>query len=297
MLSGGHWVRTALHLASASNGDEGLNVNCNPVAPRFFETMGIPLISGREFIRADNETSPPVAIVIEVMAAQLWPQLDPVGRRIQVKGRWMQVVGIAKTTKYKALVEAGQPFFYVPMRQSKPGIIMQIRTELPPDTIAQSLIREAHALDQSLAPAWVRTMTSQIERTTAPQKASFLMISVFAGLALVLATIGLYGVISYTVAQSTRELGLRMALGASPSDLLRLVMLRGVRLTVAGVGAGAVVALAGSRLLGYLLYQVSPRDPIIFASAFLLVTVASLAASFIPAWRASRADPLNALRT
>jgi hypothetical protein len=259
--------------------------------------MGIPLISGREFTRADIVSSPLVAIVNDVMAAQLWPHKDPVGRRIQVKGRWMQVVGVAKTTKYTTLVEAPTPFFYVPLRQSKTGLIMQIRTELPPEMIGQSLMRETHALDQSLAPAWVRTMTRQIERTTAPQKAALLMISVFAVLALVLATVGLYGMMSYTVVQSKNELGLRMALGAAPSDLLRLVMLRGVRLTFAGVLIGTVVALASSRLLGYLLYHVSPHDPMIFASAFLLVSAAALAASFIPAWRASRADPLNALRT
>jgi putative ABC transport system permease protein len=272
-------------------------IEYNEVGPHYLATMGIPLISGREFTRADNEISPPVAIVNQVMAAQLWPEQDATGRRIQMKGRWMQVVGVAQSTKYRNLIESPRPFFYVPLRQSQTGGILQIRTSLPPDTIAQSLTRVTHALDPSLAPARVATMRRQIERTTAPQQAALRMITIFAALALGLAAVGLYGVMSYTVAQSTRELGLRVALGAAPSDLLRLVMVRGTKLTLAGVLAGIGIALACSRLLGYLLYQVSSRDPTIFASAFLLMFVSALAASFIPAWRASRADPLSALRS
>ena len=130
----------------------------------------------------------------------------------------------------------------------------------------------------------------------APQRVALLMIGAFAVLALVLATIGLYGVMSYSVSQSTRELGLRMALGAGPSELLRLVMFHGLTLTLAGIAVGAIVALLSSRLLGYLLYHESPRDPVPFVTALAAMALASLAACFVPAWRAARIDPLRALR-
>jgi putative ABC transport system permease protein len=272
-------------------------ISSNEIGPHYLETMGIPLLSGREFTRADNETSLPVAIVNQVMADQLWPRQEALGRRIQVKGRWLQVVGIACPAKYRSLVESPQPFFYTPLRQSRTGDILQIRTALPPDFVAKSLNREVHAVDPNLPSAPVGTMHAQIEWTTAPQQAALRMITAFAGLALVLAAIGLYAVMSYTVAQSTRELGLRVALGAKPSDLLLLVMSRGIRLTLAGVLIGIFVALSCSRLLGYLLYRVSPRDPSIFAMAFLLMLVSALTACFIPAWRASKANPLAALRS
>ncbi|HEY0565121.1 MAG TPA: ABC transporter permease, partial [Terriglobales bacterium] len=271
-------------------------INYNEIGPRYLATMGIPLMSGREFTRADDETSVPVAIVNRTMAERLWPQQDPVGQRIQIKGRWIQVVGVARTVKYRTLTEAPQPFFYLPLRQTEPGGILQIRTALAPDEVAKFLNRQTHALDPALAPDFVRPLHSQVKNTTATQQAALRMITLFAVLALILATVGLYGVMSYMVAQSTREMALRMALGAAPSDLLRLVMLRGVRLTVVGVLIGLGLALGSSRLLGYLLYKISPHDPTIYALAILLMFACASTASFIPAWRASRADPSTALR-
>lgn len=282
---------------SALTPDKLPKIGYNQVGPHYLATMGVPLLAGREFTRADNETSPLVAIVNQAMADQLWPHQDAVGRRIQVKGRWLDVVGVARTVKYRSLTESPQSYFYVPIRQSRTGTVLEIRTSLAPDVVTHSLSQEMHALDPNLPPTNVETMRAQVEWTTAPQQASLRMITVFAGLALALAAVGLYGVMSYTVAQSTRELGLRVALGAAPSDLLRLVMLRGMKLTMAGVLAGIAIALACSRLLGYLLYHVSPRDPTIFVLAFLLMSASALTASFVPAWRASKADPLSALRS
>ena len=159
-----------------------------------------------------------------------------------------------------------------------------------------ALTREVHAIDRNLALFEVITLQEQVDRSTSAQLVAVTLVSVLGGLALLLAAIGLYGVMSYAVSQSTRELGLRMALGATPSHLLRLVMSRGLALTAAGIVAGTAVALALTRLLGYLLYNVSPRDPLSFGSAFLVITLASLAACFLPAWRATRTDPLQALR-
>jgi predicted permease len=277
--------------------DEQPIVQYNEVGPDYFTTVGIALVSGREFTRADDEKSVLVAIVNETMAAKYWLGRNPIGERLQVKGRWLQVIGMAKDSKYQSVRETPKPFFYVPLRQNfdrDPGLY--IRTRLSPEAMTAALTREVHAIDRNVALFEVITLQEQVDRSTSPQLVAVTLVGVLGGLALLLAAIGLYGVMSYAVSQSTRELGLRMALGATPSHLLRLVMSRGLALTAAGIVGGTAVALASTRLLGYLLYNVSPRDPLSFGSAFLVITLASLAACFLPAWRATRTDPLQALR-
>jgi predicted permease len=276
--------------------DEDPTLDYSEVGPRYFATMGIPLVEGREFTRADNETAPLAAVVNEFMAAKYWRGRSPVGSRLQVKGRWMQVVGIAKMSKYRNLAEARKPFFYVAMRQNINGQNLNIRTSLAPDAMTKALVREIHALDANLAPGEVITMQEQVDRTTAVQRVAVTMLGVFGGLALLLAAIGLYGVMSYTVSQNTRELGLRMALGASTSNLLGLVLSQGLALTAGGVVLGAAAALSLTRLMGNLLYNVSPRDPLAFGSALVVMAIATLAACFLPACRAARTDPIRALR-
>jgi macrolide transport system ATP-binding/permease protein len=272
-------------------------VQYNEVGPDYFATMGIPLVSGREFTRADDEKAALAAIVNETMAAQYWRGRNPIGERVQVKGRWMQVVGVAKDSKYQSVRETPKPFFYVPLRQNfSRGAGLYIRTPLSPETVATALAREVHALDGSLALFEVITLQEQLDRSTSPQMVAVTLVGVLCGLALLLAAIGLYGVMSYTVSQSTRELGLRMALGAGASNLLRQVLSRGLALTAGGVLLGAVVALALTRLLGNLLYKVSPRDPLAFGSALVVMAVAAVTACFLPAWRATRTDPARALR-
>ena len=279
----------------AAPGEEPV-VEYNEVGPAYLATMGIPLVAGRELTRADDETAPPVAVVNETMVAQYWHGQDPVGKRLQVKGRWLQVVGVAKNSKYVKLREAPLPFFYVPARQSKVGQNLQIRTRLDARTIAPALAREVRAIDASLAPGEVITMREQVDRMSWPQRAAVILLAVFGGLALALSAIGLYGVMSYAVSQSTRELGLRMALGACAPDLLRLVMSRGLALTAGGIALGAAAALGWTRLMGDLLYKVSPRDPLTYGFAFAVMTIVALAACLSPAWRATRTDPLRALR-
>jgi ABC-type antimicrobial peptide transport system permease subunit len=162
--------------------------------------------------------------------------------------------------------------------------------------MATALAREVHALDPDLALFEVITLQEQVDRSTSPQQVAVTLVGVLGGLALLLAAIGLYGVMSYAVSQSTRELGLRMALGAGAANLLRLVMTRGLTLTASGLVLGTAVALGLTRLLGSLLYKVSPRDPLAFGSAFVVMTITALAASLLPAWRATRTDPVQALR-
>jgi len=277
--------------------EESPTVDYNEVGPEYFVTMGIPLVAGREFTRRDDENSALVALVNETMAQRYWTGRSPLGERLQLKGHWLTVVGIAKDSKYSSVREKPTPFFFVALRQnSLRGGVLNIRTTLSPQTMATELAREVRALDASVAPSELITMQEQLERSTSPQMVAVTLVGVLGGLALLLAIIGLYAVMSYAVSQSTRELGLRMALGADASNLLRLVLSRGLALTGAGVLLGVATALLLTRLLGNLLFHVSPRDPVAFASAFIVMTLAASAACFLPAWRATRTDPARILR-
>ena len=269
----------------------------NEISPDYFATMGIPLLSGREFTRADDENAPRVAIVNATMAARYWSGQSPIGRRLQVKGNWAQVVGVAADSKYSSLGENAQAFFYVPIRQYfaiEPD--MHIRTTQPVRNIQAALVREVRALDPSLALYEMQTLQEQVDRSTSHQLVAVTLVSLFGGLAVMLAAIGLYGVMSYAVSQSARELGLRMALGAGASNVLNLVLSRGLVLTGTGIVIGIGVALVVTRLLGNLLYQESARDPVAFLLAFVVMGVASLAACILPAWRATRTEPARVLR-
>jgi predicted permease len=277
--------------------EEQPTVQYNEVGPDYLATMGIPLVSGREFTRADDESAALVSIVNETMAAQYWRGRNPIGERVQVKGRWIQIVGVAKDSKYQSVRESPKSFFYVPRRQNfSVGAGLYIRTPLSPETMATALAREVHALDANLSLYEVITLQEQVDRSTSTQLVAVTLVGVLGALALLLAAIGLYGVMSYAVSQSTRELGLRMALGADASNLLRLVISRGLALLAGGALLGASVALGLTRLLGNLLYNVSPRDPLAFGAAFAVMTIAALIACFLPAWRATRTDPARALR-
>jgi macrolide transport system ATP-binding/permease protein len=269
----------------------------NEVSPDYFATMGIPLISGREFTRADDENAPRVAVVNQTMVSRYWRGQNPIGQRLQVKGNWVRVVGVVKDSKYYSMDETPRAFFYVPLRQYfdiEPDI--HIRTTQPRQTVQTALIREVRALDPNLALYEMITLQEQVNRSTSHQLVAVTLVALLGGLTLLLASLGLYGVMSYSVSQSTRELGLRMALGAGASNVLRLVLSRGLLLTTTGIVIGVALALPLTRLLGDLLYQVSPRDPLAFAAACAVMTLASAAACFLPAWRATRTDPIRALR-
>jgi predicted permease len=269
----------------------------NEVSPGYFQTLGIPLLSGRDFLRADDEKSAPVAIVDQTMASQYWRDGDPLGRRLVMNGRSLRVVGVVRASKSRNLLETPLPFFYVPLRQNFSIVpAVYVRTSQTPQGFAPVLAREVHALDPGLAPGELLTMRDVITRTTAPQRIGVTILSVFGGLALLLAAIGLYGLMASTVAQSARELALRMALGADARTLLRLVVSRGLALTAGGIAIGAAAAVGTTRLLGYLLYNVNPRDPVSFGFACAVIVAASLAACAAPAWRATRADPITMLR-
>jgi len=267
------------------------------VTENYFTTLGIPMISGREFLRTDDENAPPLAIINETMAAKYWPGKDPLGQRLKAKDRWLQIVGIAKDSNYHTKTETPLPLFYVPLRQDfRVQNTLLIRTRETPGAMMNALAREVHALDPNLAPLITDQLQDQIDLISYSQRLAVTLVALFGGMALFLATIGLYAVMSYSVSQGTRELGLRMALGAGAKDLMRLVMSRGLFLTASGVAIGVLAAFLLTRLMGNLLYKVSPRDPLAFALALAVITIASLAACFFPAWRATRIDPTQALR-
>src|SRR5882724_3099726 len=267
------------------------------VAEDYFTTLGIPIVSGREFMRTDDENVPPVAIINETMAAKYWPGKDPVGQRLKVKDRWLQIVGVAKNSNYHSKTETPVPFFYVPLRQNfRVQNSLLIRTRETPGAMMKVLAREVHALDPNLAPLITDRLQDQIDEISYSQRLAVTLVAIFGAMALFLAAIGLYAVVSYTVSQGTRELGLRMALGAGAKDLMRLVMSRGLLLTASGIAIGAIGAIVLTRLMGDLLYKISPHDPLAFGMAFAVITIASLAACFLPAWRATRIDPVQALR-
>lgn len=255
-------------------------------------------MAGREFLRTEDENTPPVAIVNETMAANYWPGKNAIGQRLKVKDKWMQIVGVAKNANYRNKLEVPMPFFYVPVRQN---FFVQnallIRTRESPAAIMNALAREVHALDPNLAPGVAYRLQEQVDRMSYTQRLAVTLLAIFGAIALFLAAIGLYAVMSYTVSQNTRELGLRMALGADVSDLIRLVMSRGLLLTAGGISIGMAAALTFTRLMTNLLYKVSPRDPLAFGLASVIMTIVAGTACFLPAWRATRIDPVRALRT
>lgn len=277
--------------------DEQLNSPYLEVGEDYFKTLGIPIVSGREFQRNDDENSTPVAVINETMAAKYWPGKDPVGQRLKVKDRWLQIVGVAKNVNYENKLELPRTFFYVPVRQNfSERNNLLVRTREPLSAFGIAIAREVHALDPGLAPTAPFRVQEQVDRKGYTQRLAATLVAIFGGIALSLAAIGLYAVMSYSVSQSTRELGLRMALGANAKDLLAMVMSHGLRLTAAGIVIGAVAAVVLTSLMGNMLYKISPRDPLAFGSALAVITMAALAACFFPAWRATRIDPSQALR-
>lgn len=280
--------------------DERPTVEYNQVGPSYFEDMRIPIVSGREFTRTDNANSFPAVIVNDQMVAKYWRGVDPVGKRIQLNGKWMQVVGVAKTSKYGSFAELAKPFMYVSMDQLPVvNSFIMIRTTQSPSQMYAALSHEVHSMDAGLGMQEVITLRQHMNRSAlSSQRIVVSLLFIFGGIALVLAAVGLYGVMSYAVSQSKREFGLRMALGAGTIDVFRTVMMHGLILAVGGVALGSIAALFLTRFIatGTLLYEVNPRNPAVFMVASLVMIIISIGACFTPAWRASRTDPIRALR-
>jgi macrolide transport system ATP-binding/permease protein len=277
--------------------DELPTVDYNQVTPGYFAVLGIPLASGRDFAAADDDRVAPVAIVSEAAAAKYWPSAEPVGKRLKLGARWMRVVGVARDIRHRSILEAPASIVYVPFAQNVSTVAgLFVRTSHGVAAIAPEIIREERAIDPNVAAYEVLTMREQIDRSTYGQRIAVTLVGLFGALALGLAAIGLFGVVAFAVSQSTREFGLRLALGASPSKLLVLVLTWGLRLTATGLVLGVALAFGMTRLLGDLLYKVSPRDPTAFSAALLVMTVATAGACLVPALRVVRLDAMRALR-
>ena len=277
--------------------DEDLTYEYAVVSPRYFATLAIPLLAGRDFTDADDAGAPTVAVVNEAFARRFWPGQDPLGRRFRTGSIWRTIVGVAKTGKYNQLNEAPRCFFYVPYQQGVPDLDLNVcvRTTGDPAAFAGSLTRTVHELDPGVGLLRVGPFTDSILATFVQRLAAALL-ALLAAVALVLAAMGVYAVMAYAVSQRTQEFGVRMALGATPRDVLAQVIRQGIALAAAGVVAGLALALGVTRLLAGFLYGVSPFDPLTFAGVPVVLALIAVLACYIPARRATRVDPIEALR-
>ena len=282
--------------------EKGLGVGYNMIGTDYFKTMGIRLIEGQEFTSADSETSPPVAIINKLLAAQLWPGQEPIGKRFSYKGTqgpYVQVVGVTENGKYGSIFEDQSPFFYVPISQEYSSMrVLQVRTNVPPQQLARPLEIVIQSLEPELPVNDVITLEESLQGENGffPLRIGTAITGALGLLGLVLAIIGVYGVVSYASIQRTQEVGLRMALGAQRRDILKVLVGHGLVLVFWGLGIGLVLMFALSRLLANLLFGIKPYDPVTYTSVVLLFSAVALVACYLPARRSTRVDPMVALR-
>jgi predicted permease len=277
----------------------------NVISHRYLETMNISLLIGRQFTERDDSRAPRVAIISETLARRAWPNENPVGQRFStsdpVDGSGskspVEVIGVARDIKGRSLFEAAEPMIYYPLLQNyQAGIVLHLRSTIDPERLAAAVRREAGALDPNLPVYRMMPLTDHLTAALTPQRLLAQLISGYGLLALVLAGTGLYGLLAYSVAQRTREIGLRIALGAERRDVLKLVVLHGMKLTLLGVAIGLPASYGLTKLMKSYLYGVSLTDPLTFAVISASLLVVTLAACYAPARRATKVDPMIALR-
>ena len=285
----------------------------NPVSTEYFQTMGIRLLRGRSFNEADGPQSTKVAVINETMARHFWPNENPIGKRLKQgwpewTTPWREVIGVVADVKLNGVIGETPLHVYLPLAQEgMASVYLAVRTKPEPQTLATSVQSALHSLDSQITIYQVRTMDEQLGRAVASQRAAMILLSAFALVAMLLEAIGIYGVISWGVVQRTREMGLRMALGALPRDVMGLVLRRSMLLVLAGIAMGLLGAFAVTRLLGAslteggpgqtpLLFGVQALDPITFIVAPILLSLVAFVACCLPAWRVTKINPLVALR-
>jgi len=299
----GSW-RTGFHLEGQATTGSDSACDYNMVAPRYFETTGIGLLRGRDFTEHDQPNSPSVVIVNEEFVQRMFPRENPIGKRLAIpwhKGdsTYSEIIGVAKNVKYERLTESPRMYFYVPLLQQYQSFAMLLVRSRgdDPSVLARAVEREARTLDSN-SPAYnVTILADQLRDSLAPQRSAAMMLGIFGLLALALASIGLYGVLAYSVVQRQHEIGIRMALGAQAGDVLALVIKQGMLLTGIGLALGLSAAFLCTRLIANQLYGVSPIDPITLGVASSMLGVVALLACYLPARRATKVDPLVALRS
>jgi putative ABC transport system permease protein len=282
------------------------DANHRQVSAGYLKTIGMPLVRGRLFDGSDTETSQPVVVINETMAKRYWRDRDPVGRRITLDrftppDRWLTIVGIVGDVRQMGLDLPPRPELYIPYRQidSRPWFAprdLVVRTAGDPMAIASAVKQVVRRVDPSIAVSNIRTLDEVLDEDVASRRLGTTLLATFAAFALVLAVVGIYGVIAYFVAQHVPEIGVRLALGAAPRDILGLVVFTGLRLAIAGVALGTVAGLIVTRLMSRLLFGVAPTDAATFVAAAMLLLLLAAFASYLPARRAAAVDPLVALR-
>jgi putative ABC transport system permease protein len=280
-------------------GKHGMLINTDGVTPGFFDALRIPFLSGRDFSDLDREKTLQAAIVNEAMAKHFWPGQDAIGKRFSFYGdpKLIQIVGVVANTTQFAIGEMPQPEVYQPMTQAySPQATLQVRTAGDPRTALASVREQVQNLDKNLALTNIFTIGEILDQGLWAPRMAAALLSLFGFIALVLAGVGIYGVMAYSVAQRTREVGIRLALGAQPGDVLRLVIGQGMILAGAGIAVGLLAALGVARLFSSLLFGVGTADPLTFGGVALLMALSALAACYFPARRAMRVDPIVALR-
>ena len=279
------------------------SVGIHWITPGLLDTLGVKLLRGRNITEQDRAGQPKVLLVGESAARKLWPNDDPIGKRMWAgqgsagSGDASEVVGVVSDVRYRAIETAPVPDVYLPLAQSyQSRMRLFVRSALDPSTLAPAIAREVRALDGNLPLSELKTMDDRVADAMWRTRIGAWLLSSFAALALLLTAIGIFGVMAQTVAQRTAEIGIRMALGARPRDVLGLVLRRAAVVTAAGIVIGAAVALLLTRLLAALLYGVESGDPATFVSVAVLLGVIALVAGYIPARRATRVDAIAALR-
>ena len=274
----------------------------NDVEPGYFQLLQIPILKGRALAETDTEHSPRVAVINETMANQVWPGQDPIGKQFRMKrrdGAILEVVGVTKNGKYRGLVEDPTAFFYMPSDQDyRSERMLQVRSSMPPETLGPMIIKAIRELDANMPIYDVQTMDESLAGANGffLFKLGAYIAGALGVLGLALAVVGVYGVVSYAASQRTHEIGVRMALGAAPVDILRMVLRSGLGVVLAGVSVGVGAALGFARLLSSLLVGVKPYDPGTYVTVVLLLTFVGLLACYLPARRAMQVDPMVALR-
>jgi len=283
-------------------GQQPQEIHFNQITPSYFDTLQMPLLRGRKFSDADSEKAPHVAIINETMAKEFWPNEDPLGKHLGTKGAngpFIEVVGIVQDAKYQHLLDKPEAFYYVPFEQSYNSLrTIHVRTTVPSESLAPQIQSVIHEVVPDVPVTQVKTMNEALQGANGFFLFRFgaQLTSTMGFLGLILAVVGIYSVVSYAATQRTQEIGIRVAMGASPQDILKMVLRQG--LTVVGIGlvVGLVLAWAGTRVMSGLIVGIKPTDPLTFAVVVCLLTAIALFACWVPAHRATRTDPLVALR-
>jgi predicted permease len=275
-------------------------LNANVIGPGFFRTLGIPFVAGRDFGDQDSEGGPPAVIVNETMARMHFRGENPIGKRVSffgLRGPWREIVGVVRDSKYRTLDEPALPVVYLPLvQQYETPMTLYMRVSVPPESLIGSLRHEILAMEPNLPASNIQTMTGTIGTSLYAARMGAWLFSVFGFLALALAAVGTYGVLAFSVARRTREMGIRLALGARRRNVFLVVLCDGMLLVGWGIIAGVAGALAGARMISRFLYGVSPSDPATIVVTTIVLIVVALVACVIPASRAMRVDPITALR-